>query len=234
MTDGLRPVAKQRLYEQVIANLRDYVTATGLRAGDKLPPERELAGRLAISRTSVRQAIVALEVQGLIEVRHGGGMYLLRNSLDAEPLDSMLDRKQRLPGVLEARDAMETKLAELAACRRTTDDLAAIDAALEAMRVAIERHELGALEDRRFHGAVTSAAHSPVLSAFMAQIAEQIAESRRESLTQPGRPARSLDQHRTIAEAIRVRDSAAAAAAMHSHVHTVGQVKLLDWSPDTE
>jgi GntR family transcriptional repressor for pyruvate dehydrogenase complex len=227
-------VARPRLYEQAIASLREYVAAVGLRAGDKLPPERELAVRLAISRTSVRQAIVALEVQGLLEVRHGGGLYLLRDSLDVEPIDSLLDRKQRLPGVLEARDAMETKLAELAAVRRTAEDLATIDAALEAMRIAIEGDELGEAEDQQFHEAVTAAARSSVLAKFMAQIAEQIAESRRESLTQPGRPAQSLEQHRTIAEAIRVRDATRAAEAMHNHVRSVGQVKLLDWSPETE
>src|SRR5207248_10780469 len=119
-----------------------------------------------------------------VEVRHGGGLYLRRDGLEAEPLDTLLDRRQRLPGVLEARDAMETKLAELAAFRRTPADLAAIDAALEAMRVAVNRGELGEAEDRRFHAAVTTAAHSPVLAEFMREIAEETAEIRADALTQ--------------------------------------------------
>ncbi|HEY2698947.1 MAG TPA: FadR/GntR family transcriptional regulator [Pseudonocardiaceae bacterium] len=234
MPDGLRPLVKQRLYEQVIDSLRDHVVETGLNAGDRLPPERELASRLGVSRTSVRQAIVALEVQGLVEVRHGGGVYLRKDRLEPVPLDALLARRSRLPGVLEARDAMETKLAELAALRRTDAEMRAIDAALTAMRVAVDRGELGEEQDRKFHAAVTAAAHSAVLAEFMAEIAEPIAESRRESLTQPGRPVQSLRQHGAVAEAIRAGDAPGAATAMHAHVHSVGQVRLLSWSPETE
>src|SRR5437588_4991090 len=113
-----------------MAELREYVASAGLKAGDRLPPERELAERLGVSRASVKQAIVVLEVQGLVDVRHGGGMYLLRDTLDIEPVDVLVERRRRLPDVLDAREALETKRAELAALRRTDDDLAAIDAAL--------------------------------------------------------------------------------------------------------
>ncbi|CAM5660762.1 HTH-type transcriptional repressor NanR [Streptomyces tendae] len=119
MTDALRPMTRQRLYEQVLERLRQYVTDGGLRAGDRLPPERDLAQRLGVSRASVKQAIVVLEVQGLVEARHGGGTYLVRDSLDVEPVEKMVERRRRLPDVLEAREALETKLAELAAERRT-------------------------------------------------------------------------------------------------------------------
>ncbi|MER6141331.1 FadR/GntR family transcriptional regulator [Streptomyces sparsogenes] len=229
MSDSLRPLARPRLYEQVVARLREYVRTEGLRRGDRIPPERELAERLGVSRTSVRQAIVALEVQGLVEVRHGGGTYLLRDRLDAEPLEAMIDRRRRLPDVLDARDALETKLAALAAARRTDEDLARIDAALADMRDAVRRGELAVAEDERFHAAVTAAAHSPLLAEFMAEISLSIAESRTESLRQPGRPAQSLDQHGRIAEAVRAGDPEAAADAMHAHVESVGRVKLLQW-----
>lgn len=232
MTESLRPLARPRLYEQVVDRLREYVHDEHLHAGDRLPPERDLADRLGVSRTSVRQAIVALEVQGLVEVRHGGGTYLLRDRLDAERLETMIDRRRRLPDVLDARDALETKLAFLAATRRTEPDLKEIDAALTAMAKAIERGELGVSEDKRFHAAVTEAGHSPLLAAFMAEISLPIAESREESLRQPGRPAKSLEQHRAIAEAVRAGDSDAAARAMHHHVVTVGHVKLLDWQAE--
>lgn len=234
MSDSLRPLARPRLYEQVVARLREYVQGEGLRAGDRMPPERDLADRLGVSRTSVRQAIVALEVQGLVEVRHGGGTYLLRDRLDAEPLEAMIDRRRRLPDVLDARDALETKLAALAASRRTEEDLVQIDAALAAMKEAVSRGELGVTEDERFHAAVTAAAHSPLLAEFMAEISLSIAESRTESLRQPGRPAQSLDQHGLIAEAVRAGDPEAAARAMHHHVESVGHVKLLEWQANSE
>jgi GntR family transcriptional regulator, transcriptional repressor for pyruvate dehydrogenase complex len=220
---------RTRLYEQVVERLRSYVATNGLGAGDRLPAERELAGRLAVSRASVREAIVALEVQGLVEVRHGGGTYLLRDRLQAEPLEALIERRRRLPDVLDARDAIETKLAALAALRRTGADLAAIDAALEAMRKAIIDGDRVEEADARFHGAIIDAARSQLLAEFMAEIAGQVAESRAESLRQPGRPAQSLQQHEKIAAAIHQADPAAAAAAMHDHVQSVGQVKLLDW-----
>jgi GntR family transcriptional repressor for pyruvate dehydrogenase complex len=232
VSESLRPLARPRLYEQVATRLREHVTAQGLRAGDRLPPERELADRLQVSRTSVRQAIVALEVQGLIEVRHGGGNYLLHDRLEPEPLEHLLARRRRLPEILEARDAAETKLAALAAQRRTEDDIAAIDAALSAMRSAIGRGELGVDEDESFHGAIIAAARSPLLADFMVHLTREVAESRRESLRQPGRPSASLRQHEKVADAIRAGDSARAAEAMHEHVQSVGDVKLLAWSPD--
>jgi len=234
VSESLRPLARPRLYEQVVERLREYVRAEGLKTGDRLPPERDLADRLGVSRTSIRQAIVALEVQGLVEVRHGGGTYLLRDRLQAEPLETMIDRRRRLPDVLDARDALETKLAALAAVRRTDQDLVEIDAALAAMADAVDRGELGVDEDQHFHAAVTAAAHSTLLADFMAEISLSIAESRTESLRQPGRPARSLEQHRGIVKAIRAGDPERAAAAMHTHIDTVGRVKLLDWQADQD
>jgi GntR family transcriptional repressor for pyruvate dehydrogenase complex len=232
LPDPLRPVARPKLYEQVVERLRDHVAAAGLRAGDRLPAERDLAERLGVSRASVKQAVVVLEVQGLVDVRHGGGTYLTRDSLDVEPVADMVERRRRLPDVLEAREALETKLAELAAGRRTGADLAAIDAALDHMAAEIADGGLGAEGDRRFHEAVTAAAHSSLLAEFMRSIAAQIAESRDESLRQPGRPHSSLEQHRRIAAAVRDRDPEAAAAAMRRHVRTVAEVRLLTWQPD--
>ncbi|MFR9724788.1 FadR/GntR family transcriptional regulator [Streptomyces sp. MS19] len=224
-------MARTRLYEQVVERLRSHVADGGLRAGDRLPPERELAQRLGVSRASVRQAIVVLEVQGLVEVRHGGGTYLVGDSLDAEPVERLMERRRRLPDVLEAREALETKLAELAAERRTEDDLAAMAAALDHMEREIAGGGHGVEGDRLFHAAVTAAAHSALLAEFMRSIAEQIAESRTESLRQPGRPARSLAQHRTIREAIAAGRPGPAATAMRRHVRTVAKVRLLSWDP---
>ncbi|WP_436847078.1 FadR/GntR family transcriptional regulator [Streptomyces atratus] len=140
-------------------------------------------------------------------------------------------RHRRAPG---AREALEIKLAELAALRRTEDDLTAIDAALQTMRGEVEHGELGEEGDRRFHAAVTAAAHSGLLADFMREIAEQIAESRHESLQQPDRPAQSLSQHQAIAEAIHAQQPEAAVAAMREHLETVRRVRLLNWKPDED
>ncbi|MEU6119364.1 FadR/GntR family transcriptional regulator [Streptomyces sp. NPDC047117] len=233
MSEALRPMTRPRLYEQVVERLRQYAAESGLGAGDRLPPERELAQRLGVSRASVKQAIVVLEVQGLVEVRHGGGTYLVRGTLDAaEPVERLVERRRRLPDVLEAREAMETKLAELAARRRTDADLEALDDALAHMAQEVADGGPGVEGDRRFHAAVTAAAHSTLLAEFMRAIAEQITESRNESLRQPGRPKRSLAQHRRILEAIREGNPRSAATAMRRHLRTVAEVRLLTWTPE--
>lgn len=229
----MQQVRRQRLYEQVIEALARYARSEGLSVGDRLLPERALAERLGISRPSLKQALIALEVQGLIETRHGGGSYLRSAELASEPLEALLGRKARLPDVLDAREALEAKLAALAAERRTGEDLGEIDLALDEMEAGIGVG-LGEVEraDAKFHGAIAAAARSAVLAKFMAQISDEVAESRRESLRQPGRPARSLEQHRRVARAIRLGDAAGAGDAMQHHLETVRDTQLLNWQPD--
>lgn len=229
----MQQVRRQRLYEQVIEALAGYVRSEGLSVGDRLLPERALAEQLGISRPSLKQALIALEVQGLIETRHGGGSYLRSAELTGEPLEVLLGRRARLPDVLDAREALEVKLAALAAERRTGADLQEIDSALDGMEagigVGLEDVERA---DAKFHGAVAAAARSAVLARFMGQISDEVAESRRESLRQPGRPARSLEQHRRVARAIRLGDAVRAEDAMRHHLATVRDTQLLNWQPE--
>ncbi len=231
MTDALRPLHRPRLYEQLVERLREYVREVGLKAGDRLPSERELAARLGVSRNTLKQATVALEVQGVLEIRHGGGTYLRRRDLTVEPLDTLLQRRQLLPDILDTRDAVEPKLAALAAERRTDADLAQLTSALAVMADEIDCGELGEEGDRLFHLAVSVAAHSQILAEFYHRLAPQVTESRRESLRQPGRPVRSLAQHRQIFDAIADADPRRAAKAARQHVRTVGEVRLLSWEP---
>ena len=229
-TESLRATDRRRLYEQLAARLLDYVEVTGLGIGDRLPSERDLAGALQVSRTSVRQATVALEVRGTLEVRHGDGIYLRSLPNDSGHLMELMTRRHRLPAILEAREALETQLAALAAARRTDGDIAAMDRALGAMEADISADGFGEEGDRLFHEAVTRAARSPLLADFMASLAVPISETRRSSLGEPGRPPRSLNAHRRILEAIRRGDVSGARSAMRRHVNMVADIGLLRWS----
>lgn len=231
-TSGLKTPEGRRLYEQLELLLREYVLEHGLQPGDRLPPERALATALKVSRASLRQATVSLEVQGLLEVRHGGGIYV--RSLDADPdrLKEMLTRRRRLPDVLEAREAIESMLALLAAQRRTDEDMAAIDRALHAISTEISTGEIGASSDREFHAAVARAASNKLLLDVMKALEGPVQETRLESLSEPGRPARSLADHRRIAEAIRRQDPCGAERAMRRHLRAVADIRLLRrWTP---
>lgn len=225
--EALRPFVRPRLYEQLVERLLDHIQADGLQVGDRLPPERELAAQLAVSRASVSQALVALEVQGVIDVRHGDGAVILDIPPERQLLAAITSRRNRLRDVIEAREALEVKLAALAAQRRTDDDLATIDDALDAMAHDVARGGRGVTGDERFHAAVTAAAHSELLARLMAEISELIRESRIESLSQPGRPRESLDAHRKVADAIRDGDAARAGTAMADHIAAVSDVALL-------
>src|ERR1700731_1377484 len=142
-TDALRAPDRRRLYEQLAAKLLDYVEVTGLRVGDRLPSERDLAEALRVSRASVRQATVALEVRGTLEVRHGDGIYLRSLPNDSGHLMELTTQQHRLPAILEAREALETQLAALAAARRTEEDLAEMTRALDVMAADIEAGGVG-------------------------------------------------------------------------------------------
>lgn len=232
MTSFPQRLLRTRLYEQVAEQITAWIADNGLAAGDRLPPERELASRLGVSRATLSQALVALEVIGVVAVRHGDGTVLtgppqLAGRGPDRIVDAIRAHADRLPEVIETRDALETKIAALAAVRRTDEDLARIDDALAAMEADVEAGGRGVEGDERFHGAVTAAAHSLLLARLMDEIGDLIRETRIESLSQPDRPKNSLAGHRAIADAIRAGDAAAASAAMHAHVEMVSDVALL-------
>ncbi|MDQ0848858.1 GntR family transcriptional repressor for pyruvate dehydrogenase complex [Arthrobacter sp. B3I9] len=226
-TPQISRVSRPRLYEQLVEQLMDYIEAAQLGPGDTLPAERELAERLGVSRATLAQALVALEVLGVIDVQHGTGAVLVYRPNVPSVIKGLREHRSRLPEIVEARSTLEVKLAELAAERRSDEDMKAIDHALDVMAEEVASGAKGARGDELFHQAVTGAAHSAVLAQLMTFIAGMILETRLESLGQPGRPEQSLASHRKIADAIRAGDSRAAAAAMLEHIDLVSDVALL-------
>jgi GntR family transcriptional repressor for pyruvate dehydrogenase complex len=234
-SERLGRVPRQRLYEQIAQQLYDHISTAGLKPGDRLPPERELAARLGVSRASLAQALVALEVLGVVSVRHGDGAVVVEHPSDRQVVSALRTHRERLPDVLDARAALEVKLAALAAERRTQADLSSIDQTLAEMAADIEVGGRGVDGDERFHAAVTAAGHSLLLARLMRENSDLIRQSRLESLGQPGRPAASLAGHQRIADAIRRQDVSGAAAAMEAHIQLVSDVPVLrEMDDDTQ
>jgi GntR family transcriptional repressor for pyruvate dehydrogenase complex len=231
-TAALRPLERSRLYEDVGERLGEFVRESRMAPGDQFPAERELATRLRVSRTSVRQSFVVLQALGFIDVRHGEGVFLRRTRGFGESLTKLLERRRRLPDVLEAREALEVKLAELAAARRSDDDLAAMRAALAKMRKEIQASGIGTGGDSDFHHAIALAARNEVLLHLIDAMAEVIDESRVESLSEPGRPPRSLNAHQAILACIEAGSPDGAGDAMRKHLREVADVSLLRWQPE--
>jgi GntR family transcriptional repressor for pyruvate dehydrogenase complex len=226
---ALRPLKRSRLYEEVMERLRELIDVQGLEPGDRLMSERELAERLGVSRASVRQALTALEVIGLVRVRHGGGVFLARAPDDVLPslARELLDRYEQLPAVIEVREAIETQTARLAARRRNDRDLEAMRDALEAMEAAVRSGGEPADGDAAFHTAIVRAARNPLLERLWADLSEPIDQTRRASLARPGRPPRSLAAHRTILEAIEAGAEDEAASRMREHLSVVADLGFL-------
>jgi GntR family transcriptional regulator, transcriptional repressor for pyruvate dehydrogenase complex len=231
-TPALRPLERSRLYEDVGERLGEFVRESDMAPGDQFPPERELSQRMRVSRTSVRQAFVVLQALGFVDVRHGEGVFLRRTRGFGESLAKLLDRRRRLPDALEAREALEVKLAELAARRRSERDMDAMRSALDKMATDISTGGLGIDGDAAFHHAIALAARNEVLLHLIDAMAEVIHESRVESLSEPGRPPRSLEAHRGILAAVASRSADGAAEAMRQHLRVVADVFLLRWQPE--
>jgi GntR family transcriptional repressor for pyruvate dehydrogenase complex len=220
-------VTRPRLYEQVVTQIQAWIAENRVGVGDRLPPERELATRLGVSRATISQALVAMEVAGMVSVRHGDGVILMEPAGSTKVINALRQHAQQIPEIIEAREALETKLAALAAARRTEQDLAAIDEALDVMERDVEAGGRGVEGDELFHAAVTAAGHSRLLAKLMTEISDLIRETRIESLAQPERPTNSLHGHRKVADAIRAGDANAAVEAMRAHLEMVSDVALL-------
>lgn len=230
MSSGaLEPVRRSRLYEQVADRLRAHIDVEGLKPGDRLLSERDLAERLGVSRTSVRQALTALEVTGIVEIRHGGGVFITEPPETVLPLlaDALADEHEQLPAIMEVRQAIEAQTARLAAKRRVDDDLAALDLALRRMQDASESGDDPAEADREFHDRIVAAAGNPLLKTLWDQLSGAVDKTRRASLARPGRPALSLNAHRRIRDAIAAGDPDAAAKAMLDHLAVVADLGFL-------
>jgi GntR family transcriptional regulator, transcriptional repressor for pyruvate dehydrogenase complex len=216
----MRPVDRKPLYEQVSERLREFVDVNGLQPGDRLMTERELAQQLSVGRSSIREAITAMRIQGMVEVRHGDGIYLLRrpedliDSLAAELVETHIDH----PYIWETRQALETQCARLAATRATAADLRKLKRALKTMGAEIAAGEPGLEGDRQFHLGVAQASHNPILIKLLTGIRESLDRTSETSLTRSGQPAKSLAQHEVIFEAIRAQDPTQAADTMLQHL----------------
>jgi GntR family transcriptional repressor for pyruvate dehydrogenase complex len=215
------------LYEVIVEQLCAYIADNEMTPGDRLPAERDLAAKLGVSRASLSQALVALEVQGVLSVRHGDGAILVRPATEERAIKALREHADRIPDIIEAREALEVKLVGLAAARRTDAEMAAIDAAITKMESEVDAGERGVVGDEMFHEAITAAAHSSLLAKLMHEISGLIKETRIESLSQEDRPRASLEGHKRIADAVRKQDARQAERAMADHIRLVSDVALL-------
>jgi GntR family transcriptional regulator, transcriptional repressor for pyruvate dehydrogenase complex len=220
----LGPIKSTRIYEEIVRQVKQLIAEGRLKTGDRLPPERELAEKFVVSRTSVREALRALESLGLIEIRPGEGTFVREVSVDAlvGPLALMMTSQREAIGELfEARRVLEPAIAALAASRATPDEVQEMERILESQARQVAAGRTGLAEDAAFHTAIGAAAHNHAITRIVHAIMDLLTQSREESLNTPGRPTRSHQDHRRILQAIAKRNASAARQAMLDHLVAV-------------
>ena len=217
-------IKQKRVYEDIVGQVQALIQEGVLKPGDRLPPERELAERLRVGRSSLREAIRALELRGLVVSRPGAGTFVSTESVEtilSVIAASINGSGGYLSDIFEVRHLLEPQIAALAAERATPEDIRSMASSLEEQARQIERGETGVEGDTAFHFAMAMATYNQALVRVMSTIADIVRQSRDQSLQTPGRPQRSLAYHRRSLEMITRREAEAARPAMEHHLSDV-------------
>jgi len=209
--------------EEVVANLRGMIHRGELRAGDRLPPERDLAKRLGVSRPTLRAAIRSLAAVGVLQSRQGAGTFVVQTegppALDSGPLRLMASlRGFTSTEMFEARQALEMSVAGLAAERATGEQLASMAEEIAGMYASLDEPEQYLVHDMHFHQVVAAASGNRILTALMNMVAAILLDVRSKTVRRAKDLKQSAEMHRHIYRAIRDRNPEAARSAMRAHL----------------
>ena len=214
-----------KLYEQVVARIREQILAGELKSGDQLPNERSLGERYGVSRTVIREAMKTLIQNGLVEVRRGQGTFVVDGTAKAfkQSLRLMMGfaSEERIEEMVEVRELLEPEIAARAARGRTEDDLEALRSAIRDMDAALSDARTFIEADNRFHVALAVATQNHVVPRLLDSVVDLLQELRGHIFQVSGGPTRGQQHHRTILEAIEAGDGEAARNAMLAHLRQV-------------
>jgi len=209
--------------EGVVKHLREMIHRGELRPGDRLPPERDLAKLLGVSRPTLRAGIRSLAAVGVLESRQGAGTFVVKG--DESPVldSSSLSLMASLHGftseeMFEARRALEMAIAGLAAERATGEQLASLAEEMAGMYASLELPEDYLIHDMRFHQMVAAASGNRILTALMNMVAATLFDVRRKTVRRAHDLKESAEMHREIYRAIRDRNAEEARNKMRAHL----------------
>ncbi len=220
---------KDALSEKIVERLLNLIRERQLRPGDRLPPERELAPMMGVSRPSLREALRALSVMKVVENRQGSGTYItsLKPELFVNHLDFIFTSNDAtFIDLFEARKIIEVGLVALAARCISPNELAALDECLKRSAASVEAPEQFLQTDLELHHIIMEAAGNRTLTLFMQSINQINIASRRRTNELPEVRRQTLKDHRAIVAALRAHDSEASASAMRAHLaHVENKLK---------
>ncbi len=217
-------VHRIKVSDSIVEHITSLIMSGELKAGDKLPAERELALSLGVSRTALREAVRTLSLMDLLSVKQGGGTFVteLVPGSFMKPLSPMLSMgKMNILELIEARRIIEPKAASLCAGRSNEKDIAEINGIVDEMRAGLKSMRRFNDLDLMFHMSVAKGAHNSVISATLDAIKDAMYEQVQEIQSLPGAQERALLFHSAMAEAITARDCAKAEKLMLEHMEDV-------------
>jgi DNA-binding FadR family transcriptional regulator len=231
----IQAIEPQRLYRQIAEQLRQLMASGEFSVGTRLPAERELASQLGVSRPSVREALIALEVEGVIEVRTGSGIYV-RQPSESQPLPSQSSNTPTDWGPLEvmsARLVIEAEVAALAARNAGKADHKAIRAAWQQMKQEVAAGQVPRWGDEAFHEAIASACGNSVLLDTVRRLWQArngpLFERLGDHFENPGSWIAALQEHAMVMQAIEAGDSPGARKAMQKHLRQAHKRYSASW-----
>ncbi len=226
-------VETRRLYRQIAAQLSALIASGEWAVGQRLPSERELAAQLSVSRPSLREALIALELEGLVEVRVGAGIWVTAAS-GRGPASPVQQEEGEGPfELLRARWLIEGEVAALAAREATAADLTSIRAALTEMERLQQKNRDFSSFDREFHLRIAASTRNGVLSAVVEDLWDRgrgaMWRLMEKHFQTPELRAASVNDHRIILEALAAHDPREARNAMRAHLKRVDSEFARGW-----
>ena len=220
-------VKRQKAYIQIAEQITESLRRGDFKNGDRLPSVRELEARFGVSRSTVREALSALELAGIVEIRPGQGAFV-RASDQAEGARFELDHGQSPTEVLEARLIIEPEGARLAAERATTEDMQALADVLQILRAVVAEGKPAVASDIQFHVAVAKASGNSLIHEVIRGVADYLGEALWHSLREQAWAEGDLgpiyvQQHARTLKAIQARNGDEAAQSMREHLLHVQQ-----------
>jgi GntR family transcriptional regulator, transcriptional repressor for pyruvate dehydrogenase complex len=230
-----KPIETRRLYQHVADQIRSVIETGAYRVGSRLPPERELALHLGVSRPSLREALIALEIGGRVEIRGGSGVYVTSPHKRVERSTPSLGESPS--ELMHARAVLESAVISLAAARVTRRGLERVRAALDAMHEDQLKGRMPLDNDRRFHIAIAEMGGNSVLVRLVGDFFDErhspISERLSIRAESPFTWREALSEHEHIYQALNARDPQSAAAAMTTHLRA-SQERWVSDAPGSE
>jgi GntR family transcriptional regulator, transcriptional repressor for pyruvate dehydrogenase complex len=231
-------VERTALPEQIVERILEMIKQGELKAGDRLPAERDLAVKMNVGRPAIREALRALSMMNVIEIRQGAGAYV--TALETAQLIRHLDFVFALDvsailDLFAARKVVEVGIIELAAQHITDEEIAEVEENLRKSMAALPDPEEFLKVDLELHALIARIARNPILTRFMESIHQLSWASRRRTGRMPGVQEQSLADHTRIVEALKTRSPEKAREAMLAHLENVeSRMKQLASEPDAD